>query len=351
MSKGTKVIALISLILILSGSLLFLSGRFWKKSLYPAKLEPLRVMESARTPYFLPQYLALSLGFFREQGLEVRISTTSPEAIRAALADGRTDVALCGLQKSVFSPLKTDSRPLAFARITRFDGSYLLAREDIENFQWAGVKDKTVIGGQQDYSAQIILEEVLRRNGLSPTRDVTVYHNIPEALRVGAFRAGTGNFLQLGEPEASLAEKRSYGRIVASVGEAAGEMPVTVYSSNRVYYESHLESIQKFTNGLDKALRWLKEHSPAEAAEAAAPFFPNLDKEVLLSSVERYQTHRIWTDEPSIDRESFSRFLTAVKNSGELVSPVSYEESVVIIPPRYEATEQQEKKRKWWNRS
>ena len=77
MSKGTKVIALISLILILSGSLLFFSGRFWEKSLYPAKLEPLRVMESARTPYFLPQYLALSLGFFREQGLDVRIDRKS----------------------------------------------------------------------------------------------------------------------------------------------------------------------------------------------------------------------------------------------------------------------------------
>ena len=45
----------------------------------------------------------------------------------------------------------------------------------------------------------------------------------------------------------------------------------------------------------------------------------------------------------SIGRDSFTSFLTAVKNSGELVSPVGYEESVVFIPPRVEALEQQEK--------
>jgi hypothetical protein len=154
-----------------------------------APIHTIRVMESVRSPYFLPQYLALNLGFFKEQNLVVEISTASPEAIRAALLDGRADIALCGLQKIIFSPNTQTPQPKIFAAIAKKDGSLLLSREDPVEFQWKNLKNKTIISGSQDDSSVIALEEVLRSHGLPPFRAVTIYYNIPAKLRMGAFRA------------------------------------------------------------------------------------------------------------------------------------------------------------------
>ena len=116
-----------------------------------------RILESLRSPYYLPQYLAQNLGFFKEQNLNVTISTTSPEAIRAALADGRADIVICGLQKIIFNPASQSPQPKIFAIAATRDGSLLLARadKDMESFSWQDLKHKTIIGSSHDDSSEI----------------------------------------------------------------------------------------------------------------------------------------------------------------------------------------------------
>jgi len=325
--KLVATIALITLLVLLVAFILY--GR---KPAGKQELHTIRVLESARSPYFLPQYLALNLGFFKEQDLDVKITTTSPEAIRAALADHRTDVALCGLQKIIFNPDAPDrvnTAPIVFATMACRDGSLLLARNNDSGFQWQKLRNKTIIGSSHNDSSEIALEEVLRQAGVSPYRQVTIYNNIPETLRIGAYRAGTGNYLQLLEPEATAAEMKGYGQVVASVGAAGDDMTVTAYAALPGYIESHPEIIQKFTNAIYKAQLWLKQHSAEEAARAVYPSFSNLEMQVLIKSIERYGTLRIWADNPVVEREPYERFNTAAKNAGEIAAPVPYDTTVV----------------------
>ncbi len=292
-------------------------------------IENVRVLESVRSPYFLPQYLALNLGYFKEQDLSVSITTTSQEAIRAALSDGRTDIALCGLQKILFNPGAKGPQPKVFATLARRDGSFLLARKDADNFQWQNLKDKSIIGGSQDDSSEIALEEALRQQGQTPNRSVSIYHNIPDTLRLGAFRAGTGNYIQLLEPAASLAESKDYGRVAASVGIITGDMVVTAYAALPGYIESKAAVIQRFTNAIYKAQLWLGQHSSEEAAEVVAPLFTNVDRQVLIKSIERYRTLGVWSSDPLIPRQSYDKFQAAAKKAGEITSPTAYETAVI----------------------
>ncbi len=290
-----------------------------------------RVLESLRSPYYLPQYLAQNLGFFKEQNLNVTINTTSPEAIRAALADGRADIVICGLQKIMFNPASQSPQPKIFAVAATRDGSLLLARadKDMEGFSWQDLKHKTIIGSSHDDSSEIALEDVLRKHGLPPYREVTIYYNIPDNLRTAAFCAGTGNFIQMLEPEASLAESKGYGRVVASVGSAAGDMAVTAYAAIPGSIESNPEMFQRFTNAIYKAQLWMSKHSTEEAAEAAAVSFPNLDQTVLLKSIQRYKSLGIWAANPVIPENSYERFHSAAKNAGEIAGKIPYESIVV----------------------
>ncbi len=319
--KAMVMLVAICLIIIIIG--------IFKKPAVVEQVVTVRVLESALSPYFLPQYLALNLGFFKEQNLQVNITTTSQEAIRAALADGRTDIVLCGLQKIIFNPNARGSQPKVFATMAGKDGSLLLDRNNSEEFQWQNMKNKTIIGNSHDDSSEIALEEALRQNSMPPYRKVTIYNNIPVKLRLGAFRSGTGHYIQMLEPDATLAEFKGYGQVVASVGEATGNMVVTAYACLPEYMEANAQTIQRFTNAVYKAQLWLSQHSPEEAAAAAAPSFPNLDLEILLHSIERYRALGVWTENPIVNREHYEKFNTAAKNAGEILNPMPYETVVV----------------------
>lgn len=49
----------------------------------------------------------------------------------------------------------------------------------------------------------------------------------------GAFTSGTADYVTLFEPTASLTQNENKGYIVASVGEAAGEIPYTAYFAKK----------------------------------------------------------------------------------------------------------------------
>lgn len=331
--KTTITITLIALLLILAA--LILPGRL--KPTAPTEIQTethtIRVLEPARTPYFLPQYLALNLGFFAEENLDVKIITTSPEAICTALAGRRADVALCDLQKLIFNPDEPERKknsPLIFATMSCRDGSLLLGREKDPDFQWQKLQDKTIIGSPNNDSSEIALESILRQINILPYRQVTIYNNIPAKLRIGAFRAGTGHYLQLPEPEASAAEIKGYGQVVASVGTAGEEMIVTAYAAMPEYLEEHPEAIQKFTNAIYKAQIWLKQHSAAEVAAAAvSTSFANLETPVLTKAIERYAALNMWADTPAVEQEPYERFINAAKNAGEIPALVPYDSVVV----------------------
>ncbi|MDD4334544.1 MAG: ABC transporter substrate-binding protein [Desulfotomaculaceae bacterium] len=323
---------LIIVMIILLGS--FLSLAIVKSIKRPAAVEQIhavRVLESVRSPFYLPQYLAQNLGFFQEENLDVTISARGAEAIRTSLIEGRADIVICGLQRIMFNPAAESPQPKIFAVAAARDGSLLLARTDngLEGFQWQDLKRKTIIGSAHNDSTQIALENVLRDHGLLPYREVTIYYNIPDNLRITAFRAGTGNYIQLLEPEASLVEADGSGRVVASVGSAAGNMAVTAYAAMPGSIESNPELFQKFTNAIYKAQLWLSAHSAEEAAEAAVSSFPNLDKSILLNSIRRYQSLGVWAANPMITGESYEKFHRAAKNSGEITGTIPYE-SIVI---------------------
>lgn len=299
-----------------------------KKTAHPKHLYPVSVWESARSPYFLPQYLAVNLGFFEEEGLSVSIYTTSQSAIRAALKDGRAGIVLCGLHNILPRSKASEPPAVVFAAMGTRDGSFLLKRTGEGWNGWQELWHGSVIGSSHDASSQIALETALRRHGLKPYRDVAVYYNLPESLRLAAFRAGTGSAIQLLEPQASLAEQNGAGQVVASVGEAAGELLVTAYAAPPAYVENHPQVTQSFTNAIMKAQLWLANHSDEEAAGVTAPFFPDLDKETLLKCIARYRSLGIWKNDPTVPPGPFDNFVRAAKGAGEIPFEVPYEKMV-----------------------
>lgn len=215
-----------------------------------------------------------------------------------------------------------------FAQMTKKDGSLLVARNKTDKFSWEDVKGKTIIPGRKGGVPFMTLQYVLRKNGINPETDVILDDSIKFDLMAGAFASGNAEYVTLFEPTASMTEKEGKGYIVASVGEAAGDIPYTAYFAKKSYIEKNEEIIQKFTEAIYEGQKWVKENTAKEIAEVIQSFFPDTSVEMLESAVKTYKDIEAWNETPELKEESFERLQEVMTQAGELTKKVPFEKIV-----------------------
>lgn len=134
--------------------------------------------------------------------------------------------------------------------------------------------------------------------------------------------------LNLFEPTASLTQKQGKGYIVASVGEATGEIPYTAYFAKKSYIENNKDTIQKFTNAIYEGQQWVKNHTAKEIAQVIQDFFPDTDIELLSTAVQSYKDIDAWNDVPILKEEVFKRLEEVMIMAGELKEEVPFDKIV-----------------------
>ena len=293
-------------------------------------LKTIKVNEVTRSVFYAPQYVAINNGYFKENELEIELTTgQGADAVMTAVLSNQCDIGFAGPEASiyVYNEGKEDYTQV-FAQMTKRDGSFLISRSNTENFSWQDLKGKTVIPGRKGGVPYMTLEYVLKKNGINPQTDLTLDDSIKFDLMAGAFASGNADYVTLFEPTASMTEEQKKGYIVASVGEAAGEIPYTAYFAKKSYIENNEDTIQKFTNAIYKGEKWVKEHTSKEIAEAIESFFPDTDIEMLSSAIQSYKDIDAWNDTPVLEEESFNRLQEVMTSAGELEQNVPYDKIV-----------------------
>lgn len=141
-------------------------------------------------------------------------------------------------------------------------------------------------------------------------------------------QVGNADYVTLFEPTASMTEAQEKGYIVASVGEAAGEIPYTAYFAKKSYIKNNENTIQKFTNAVYKGQKWVKEHTSKEIAEAIVSFFPDTDVEMLANAIQSYKNIDAWNETPVLKEEAFNRLQEVMTSAGELEQKAPYDEII-----------------------
>ena len=255
-----------------------------------------------------------------EEGLEVEITTgQGADKVMTAVLAGQSDIGFAGPEAAiyVYNEGKEDYCQI-FAQLTQKDGSFLVSREKTENFSWQDLKGKTVIPGRKGGVPYMTLEYVLKKNGVNPQTDLILDDSIKFDLMAGAFSGGTADYVTLFEPTATLTENAGKGYVVASVGEAAGEIPYTAYFAKKSYIEKNSDTIQKFTDAINKGQKWVAEHSSEEIAEEIKEFFPDTKVELLAKVIQSYKDIEAWKTTPEMKEESYNLLQTVMEEAGEL---------------------------------
>ncbi len=293
-------------------------------------LQTVRLSEVTRSIFYAPQYIAINKGFFEEEGLSIELTTAQgADAVMTSVLANQSDIGFAGPEASVYvyNEGKEDHTEV-FAQLTKRDGSFLVSRNKNEDFKWSDVKGSTIIPGRKGGVPYMTLQYVLRKNGIDLDKDVVLDDSISFDLMAGAFSNGNADYVSLFEPTASSTEIAGKGYIVASIGAETDELPYTAYFAKKSYIEKNPEIIQKFTNAIYKGQKWIQEHSMEEVAEAIAEYFPNTDKELLITVLNRYKDIDVWSTSPYLSEEGFELLQTIIQDAGELKQKAPYDKII-----------------------
>ncbi|REE68799.1 NitT/TauT family transport system substrate-binding protein [Paenibacillus taihuensis] len=305
---------------------LLLAGCSGKKS----EATKVRIGEVTRSIFYAPQYVAITNGFFKDEGLDVELTTTpGGDKTMSALLSGNIDVALVGSETSVYVSVQGSDDPIInFAQLTQTDGTFLISRAPIDNFDWNMLKGSKFLGQRKGGMPQMAGEFVLKKHGIDPHNDLELIQNVEFANIVPAFTSGDEQFVQLFEPSATMLEQQGKGYVVASFGTESGHLPYTAYMTKSTYMKKNADTVQKFTNAVYRGQLWVQEHSVNEIADAVAPFFPDTDIELIRGVVKRYKDQGSFATDPIIDSTEWANLQDIMMQAGELKEAADFNKLV-----------------------
>ena len=265
----------------------------------------------------------------KDEGIDIElINSAGADKVMTAVLSNDVQIGFAGPEASIYI-YNEGSKDFAqvFAQVTKRDGSFLISRES-GDFKWEDLKGKHILPGRKGGVPYMTLQYVLNKHGLNTETDLNFDNSISFDAMASAFVSGTGDYVTVFEPIATSFEIENKGHIVASVGEAADEIPYTAYFAKKSYIESNPEVIQKFVNAIYKGQTWVDTHSAEEIAKELLVSFPDTNLEVLTKVVERYKSIDAWNTTPIMTKESFERLQEVMTNAGELEKVAPYEEIV-----------------------
>ena len=287
----------------------------------------IRLNEVTHSLFYTPQYLAMSLGYFEEEGLTVEVTNgQGANNVMTALLTNEADIGLMGCEANIYVYLQgKKDYPRVIGQLTKRDGSFLVARTEDKSFDYSGLEGKTVLMGRKGGMPAMILQYVLNNKGYENGKNITMDYSIEFGALGPAFTSGTGDFVPLFEPSASQLVKEGKGYIVSAIGMDSGEIPYTCYTATSRYIEKHPENVEKFLRAVWKGTEYAMTHSAEDCAKLVEKHFTGTSLEMLTAAIKNYQTFDVWTTTPVTNKQAFERIQDIMENAGELSKRVGYD--------------------------
>ena len=292
----------------------------------------IRLNEVTHSIFYAPLYLAINLGFMEEEGLTIELTNGGgSDTSMAALLSNSADVALLGPETIVYVKSQgSTNHPIIFGQLTKRDGSFLVSRNTSEEFSWDNLTNTTIIGGRRGGLPAMTLEWIVNQHGYTNGTNINLNLELAFNMTVPAFEGGTGDYCTMFEPTASEYEKAGKGKIVASLGEASGEIPYTCFMATSDYMKKNPEKLEAFLRAIQKAYNYIYENDPSVVAQGLVASFEGVSLESIEASIISYKNIDAWMRTPVMQESAFNRLLEVMKNAGEIDEDCNVKFSSVV---------------------
>ena len=283
-------------------------------------MKTLQINEVTHSVFYAPLYLADALGYFEEEKIKIELTNGGgADNVMSAVLSGDADIGFCGPEAALYVLVGGSSDvPTVFGQLTKRDGSFLVSRKDEPNFKWEDLKGKEILAGRKGGVPAMTFEYILTEHNLKDGVDLTLNYDVAFNLMTSAFEANTGDYCTMFDPVAYEYEAAGKGFVVASVGEASGEVPYTCFMAKNSWLEDNETVAEGFLRAVTKAVKYINETPSATVAPYLVSYFEGTSEASLAASVERYRKIDAWRTELSMTEASFNRLQDIIENAGEL---------------------------------
>lgn len=288
----------------------------------------IKVAEVTHSAFYTPFYVAIKNNYFKDNNIDIDLILTSgANNVIAAVLSKDVDIGLCGPEATIYVYNEGEKDYIkTFAGLTKRDGQFIVSRTKIDNFKLEDLIGKEVLGGRPGGMPIINFYNALKNGNI---KGVKTNDTIDFANLTSAFLSGTGDFVNLFEPNATKIEKMNKGYVVASVGMYAGEVPYTAFNARTSYIENNKELINNFKDAINKGLKFTKNNNSKDIAKIIIDLFPDTSIEDLTTIIERYKNADSWLDNTFITEEMFKNLEDMMIDSKLLKEYVPYKDLII----------------------
>ena len=292
----------------------------------------LKLAENFRAAFYAPFYATVTMGFAKREGLDVEIvSSSAPGGGPAAVLDGSADVTWGGPMRIMKARDEPNGPPFViFCEVVRRDPFYLLARNGIDRFALADLARLKMASVSEVPTPWLCLQHDLREIGIDPAK----LSRIPDRSmgdNVEALGRGEIDIAQVFEPFAAAAEMRGIGRVVHAAS-ARGDTSYTTLTATRDGVVRHAEAFAALVRAFAAMQQWLVLNPAEELASAAAPYFPEINRQDFVTALARYKAAKLWATDTGVSRAGFERLAVSLQSGGFIRTLPDYDDCVAKIP-------------------
>ena len=289
---------------------------------------PIRFAENFRAVFYAPFYAAQSLGFYAGEGVEVElVSSSIPGEGVLALLNDTIDITWGGPMRVMKAhDLQLGSPLVCFCEVVARDPFYLVGRHHRPEFELRDLASLRFARVSEVPTPWMCLQHDLREQGIDPSR----LNRAPDRSMGNNFEAlcnGQLDVVQLFEPYASMALQLGAGHILYAAS-ARGPTVYTTFVATKSGIERHRDAFTGMTRAIRRMQGWLSQHDVEELTELTAPFFPDIARNILVSSLRRYGQAGIWARTPDMSRQGFTRLGESLLSGGFISRMPTYEDCV-----------------------
>ena len=288
----------------------------------------IKVAEVTHSAFYTPFYVAIKNNYFKDNNIDIDLILTSgANNVVAAVLSKDVDIGLCGPEATIYVYNEGEKDYIkTFAGLTKRDGQFIVSKTKVDNFKLEDLIGKEVLAGRPGGMPIINFYNALKNENI---KGVNTNDTVDFANLTSAFLSGTGDFVNLFEPNATKLEKMNKGYVVASVGMYAGEVPYTAFNARTSYIENNKELINNFKDAINKGLEFTKNNNSKDIAKIIIDLFPDTSIEDLTTIIERYKNADSWLNNTFITEEMFKNLEDMMIDSKLLTEYVPYKDLII----------------------
>ena len=295
------------------------------------ELEKIVFTEPVRGYHWAPVYLAQTLGYFAEEGLEAEFQSITGTPPHAALFTGDAQFTLVGIESALMCAEKGQGVKVLASTSQKYPYSLIGATEEYTTLE--SLANGIVAGGVNTAGGPYSFAMAcVNYAGLTPEVDVSVITmasvGYAAAIEAGELQAAVStnpwaekNLLDLGGQV--IVDGTDDAAIEAIIGSASYELFVMMASDE--YIASNPETVQKVVNAVAKAMQWMENATPEEIAENLLPLFEGAEEELLYDA--NYDKERQITSYTGYHTESgYQAAINLTKLAGGITQDIPAED-------------------------